>query len=1415
VTPHQLLSARLAETPRAALAAEIGISDRELKDFMAGITLPTMAGSRLSAWLTRQLPASSHTTDFNVLRPGTNTRDEDEEDTPTPRERRDSGWAFVREASPIRSDLARDEGPYVPRSTLHAYYTAEVERVGSWRAVARAVGISTVSMQRFVAQPAHSNQRVLRPLKRLYLTRGGLNSDPKPARPAKPVRQRVPKGVDDPPDAPWRSVPLDTLRGYVAAEATQLRSNDRAARMMGVGGRALRSFLAGEARTRLINIRALALYYLQQDGKLSEPPARAPRPPRPRTDPPAWLEPFRTFVRDRLDECTIPELLSEIGPPVSDAVLRNCLEGRTPKAPALARLESWYEHAAAEAGDKPRAAWRGVDEETLRTYFAEEVQRVRSRCAVARAAGITTTRLRRFLAGETVTPLQVRRALALLYTSRDGRLSDPKSGRRAALRPEWESDAPWRKVPAETLRTYFSAESRQLGSVGAAALAAGVSRNALRSFLDEKTRTRPRVVRALAVYYLAKDGTLSEPPPRPPRHDDVEDEQDAPWRTIALDTLRTYFRAECRQLGSEAAAAGAAEVTTYGLRRFLTDPGPVRMRVVRQLALYYLARSGQLSPSRRREPRPQRSVVPPGVDIPGIREFIRDRAEDTSIEDVAGEIGPPLTHRGLVRFTKYGAQLPDGELLHLAAWHERALRETGIPAWRAVDVRAVRAYFAAEVEIFGARSPVARTAGVSPHSLAKFLGAAVATPRSILRRLALRYLSVNGRVTDPQAVRRGGARDVDVIRRAAQERIAQTSVNAVLREIGPPLTRASFDRFLTGSVPVEGSLAQLRAWHGRIVEEPPTDDTWRQLPVTLLRGYYAEEVNRVGSKEAVARSAGISPSSLHRFLTGETVAPPALRPLALLYLAREGRLSDARRVRTSRAEAANGPTDDGDAPWRRIPVEVLRRYIAAECAAHRSQPAVARAAGVSKKGLQHFLDGTTTSRPWVQRAFAEYYLRNDGKPTATPGTGGSPARRRPAPPRAGSYPFFFPAAEIHTYLLHRAELSSLSVVLSEINGEEGIARATVEGFLDGSALLTESSAKRLLAWYLRAFARLPMVDGAAPPSRVPLDELRRFYLQAAAGASASWVAGKACVGVQALERLLARAGRLQPRTLLNLTLYYHSRRGCPETPVAPPTGIEEPMRASIGPTAGNSPAPGASSPGAAVVPTEAPFAGQADVVPTDIALADRRHATPVTAPPDPLDLPPEQQRINTIRAYARLRGAAMTNRVVADDAGVIWASFYAFLRGADPNPENRARLEAWYARDSATDVGAATLREQLVDAGSPQSSIPALRAFCAAVVQKGTASVPSVAHEAQVSPAALHRFIDGGDAGQETIVALRAFYADFVMKKLAAVDAILEDLDGEVRTRARRRMLSGLARGYKEAGLPTAGWVEFLIAQRV
>ncbi|HEX6862247.1 MAG TPA: hypothetical protein VF414_05480, partial [Thermoanaerobaculia bacterium] len=527
MTPHQFVAARIAETSRAAVAADIGITERDLRDFMIGVSLAAMPAMRLGTWVERHLPPAQGGAPRIARIEGTAARGASREAAPAaPRAqpRRDSGWAFVRSGSgeevglptprPRRSSprpagtvrqpapgteietirehvrervhesserevLAEIGGPLgrgslrqfldgstprprilthladwyeraseeerrrlngawrtVPAPTLRAYYSAEVDRLRSQRAVAGAAGISIVALQNFLGGKTPTQARVLRPLALLYLSRGGRLSDPKPAH---TESERDDETLRDGPDAPWRSVGVDLLRAYIDAECTQLRSRATVAGAAGVPLPSLRSFLAGETQTRPWVLRALARYYLEKGGRLSDPPPprpiRAGRPPRHRTAPSPEVEALRAFVRERVDESSVREVAAEIGPALKLATLYQFLQGSTPQQRNLSLLAAWRERVAAEQREASDSAWRDVPVATLRTYYAAEVERVPVR-AVARAATISVATLQQFLAGDTVTRRRAIRRLALLYLSRDGQLSDPRPRRGPGPSPQ-------------------------------------------------------------------------------------------------------------------------------------------------------------------------------------------------------------------------------------------------------------------------------------------------------------------------------------------------------------------------------------------------------------------------------------------------------------------------------------------------------------------------------------------------------------------------------------------------------------------------------------------------------------------------------------------------------------------------------------------------------------------------------------------------------------------------------------------------------------------------------------------------------------------------------------------------------------------------------------------------------------------
>jgi hypothetical protein len=729
--------------------------------------------------------------------------------------------------------------------------------------------------------------------------------------------------------------------------------------------------------------------------------------------------------------------------------------------------------------------------------------------------------------------------------------------------------------------------------------------------------------------------------------------------------------------------------------------------------------------------------------------------------------------------------------------------------------------------------------------------------------------STSGETTNPAASSLPDAEELERIRDHARRRIDNTSEREVQLEVGPEFTVAALRNFLSGNRLYRVNRERLLTWYKRSIAGAPLADTtttpWRAVPADILRAYFTTEVKRLRSFRAIRRATGISIKAIQTFLEGTTETQDrVLRPLALYYLAKggvnsepapdrpcesarprdagrersprgastrprsrpqnegeqkrrpiasleelrsyfteecsrvgkasvvracdvshrslnrflnegvmprrrvrhalldyyhrkEGKLSDPRPPEPTKQQEPN-TADDSDAPWRRISSATLRTWYAEESTRVRSRPAVARAAGVGVNTLSRFITAQAATSEAIQRVLAAYYLSRSGE-LSDPDNPTIRIEHRPRERRTEtrSYSFPFPAEEIRNYVRARAERASMRVIHAEIRADVGLADETVSGFLHETRLPTEKSAQKLLAWYSQATIRSPITDSAK--RRVPVDELHRFFTDAVARGPIEWVAEITAVSVAALENFLAKRGRLQLRTHRNLQVYYLARKG---VPADPPANVKSGEAGLAGPT-------------------------------------------------------PEDEQINAIRAYARLRAAAKTARVIADEIGINFSTFYNFLRGNKPIPRIREKLELWYERDSATTDGR-TLREQLAEPATAATAEYAitdekLRAFYQAAVTRGTATSITIALAARIAPTDLELFLKHGRATNESLERLRDYHATYAIKKAAALDALLEDLDGYVRTRARRRILSALARGYQEAGGAPAGWLEFLIAQ--
>jgi hypothetical protein len=187
---------------------------------------------------------------------------------------------------------------------------------------------------------------------------------------------------------------------------------------------------------------------------------------------------------------------------------------------------------------------------------------------------------------------------------------------------------------------------------------------------------------------------------------------------------------------------------------------------------------------------------------------------------------------------------------------------------------------------------------------------------------------------------------------------------------------------------------------------------------------------------------------------------------------------------------------------------------------------------------------------------------------------------------------------------------------------------------------------------------------------------------------------------------------------------------------------------------------------------------------------------------------PEQLRMNQIRAYARRRAAAESAVAVAGRIGVGKTTFHRFLHGRHPKAPIREKLEAWYAREPPEPAlgGGAQLDPARI-------TVETLATFCQA--EAARTSVPALSIAAGVSLSTLERFMDGWEGSDEFRAKLSQYYIRRAIPAAEALDALLGDLLGAPRTATRRRVLSGIARGYKEMGIPVPQWLEMMIAQRI
>jgi hypothetical protein len=234
--------------------------------------------------------------------------------------------------------------------------------------------------------------------------------------------------------------------------------------------------------------------------------------------------------------------------------------------------------------------------------------------------------------------------------------------------------------------------------------------------------------------------------------------------------------------------------------------------------------------------------------------------------------------------------------------------------------------------------------------------------------------------TDPTRTagskRRPNGLGMEQIRKLVVERAARSSIAAVAREIGPPVSRNVLYRFAEGADLRTRNARRLQAWYAAIVESPDepsgeradplpgTDRQWNSVPVHELREFYAAELNRVALR-GVARGAGLWPQTLSSFLEGRAPGRRIRRLLALYYLQRGG-------VQT-------------ETPTRSFSfsAEQVRDYLRfrAELASIRS---LAPSVGLCASTLHGFLRGTSLRRFAVCRLYAWYGRESPAIPPPGP-----------------------------------------------------------------------------------------------------------------------------------------------------------------------------------------------------------------------------------------------------------------------------------------------------------------------------------------------------------------------------------------------------------------------------------------------
>lgn len=236
--------------------------------------------------------------------------------------------------------------------------------------------------------------------------------------------------------------------------------------------------------------------------------------------------------------------------------------------------------------------------------------------------------------------------------------------------------------------------------------------------------------------------------------------QRSDWREIDVGTLRRYFAGEV-EIASWKAVARATRISVATLQRFVGGEVRTRQRVLRSLALLYLARQGRRSaPMNARRLPAQRKADPDPCHPPRRKDI--DAIVSRGIDPTTCPLAPcsprsahPWGVGPLFRFLGGGTPVR-GTLEHLMDWYDRTFKPESMSQqdWKSVPVPALRAYYAAEVAQVGSREAVALAAGVSDSALQRFLAVKGTSASRVLRRLALQYLNRGGRLSPAPPRRR-------------------------------------------------------------------------------------------------------------------------------------------------------------------------------------------------------------------------------------------------------------------------------------------------------------------------------------------------------------------------------------------------------------------------------------------------------------------------------------------------------------------------------------------------------------------------------------------------------------------------------------------------------------------------------------